>query len=147
MITCEFEDGNKSSLRHATVDVIVFSKDRKQILLVKRAKKMTFESGKWVVPGGYVDRDELVVDAAKREVLEETGYELESIEYVKFVDNPNRPGEDRQSIAFVYEATVGSKTSVPDDESEEVKWFSLDSLPDKKYFGFDHFDHLRNFLK
>lgn len=146
MISCEFENGDKTSLRHATVDVIVFNEDKTKVLLVKRAQKMTFEAGKWVVPGGYVDRDELVENAARREALEETGYELKSIQYIKFVDNPNRPGEDRQSIAFVYEAIAGDKVAEPDDESEDIRWFRLYELPTEKDFGFDHYEHLRKYI-
>ena len=71
MINCEFENGNKASLRHVVVDNLVL-KDGK-ILLVKRTGKL-LEGGKWGLAGGYVDRDETVKEAAKREILEETGY-------------------------------------------------------------------------
>jgi len=147
LIICEFENGSKTSLRHATVDVVVFSKDREKVLLVKRASHLHLEAGKWVVPGGYVDRNEHITNAAKREVLEETGYQLESIEFVKFTDNLQKPGDDRQSITFLHHAIVGKKVQDPDDESEEVKWFDLSQLPAKEEIGFDHYEYLEKFLK
>ena len=46
-----------------------------QVLLVKRGNEPGY--GLWSMPGGYVDRGEVVEDAAAREVLEETGLEVE----------------------------------------------------------------------
>lgn len=147
MINCEFENGSKTSLRHACVDVVVLNSECTQVLLVKRASNMHLEPGKWVVPGGYVDRDELIIDAARREVLEETGYELESINFIKFTDKPEKPGDDRQSITFIYEAIVGAKIGDPDNESEDVSWFDFGNIPSKDEFGFDHRSYLKKFLK
>ena len=47
--------------------------EQQRIVLVRRAIEPGY--GKWVYPGGYVDRGELVVDAAVREAREEAGLE------------------------------------------------------------------------
>ena len=56
-----------------TVDTIVFRKidGDLQVLLIQR-RNQPFE-GSWAIPGGFVDIDELLVDAAARELYEETG--------------------------------------------------------------------------
>ncbi|MBP6880124.1 NUDIX hydrolase [Candidatus Saccharibacteria bacterium] len=145
MISCQFEDGNKASLRHVTVDTVVFNSEKTQILLVLRAMRL-LEGGKWGVVGGYMDRDETMEQAARREIYEETGYELESIDFQYFNDNPDRPGEDRQNVSFIFTAVAGKQTGIPDDESSEIHWFDIDKLPDKSKIAFDHAEIIKNCL-
>jgi 8-oxo-dGTP diphosphatase len=145
MISCNFENGSKASLRHVTVDTIVLNADKTQILLAKRAAGQ-LEAGKWCLPGGYMDRDETTAQTAAREVYEETGYDLFSIVFIKFNDNPDRPGEDRQNINFLYSAVANKQIGTPDDESSEIDWFHINNLPDKSQFAFDHFEAVANYL-
>lgn len=144
MITCAFEDGDRASLRHVVVDVLVLKDDK--ILLVKRTKKL-LEGGKWGLVGGYVDRNENVKDAVNREIFEETGYRIKDITFLTVRDNPDRPHEDRQNIAFVFFCTALQKEGKPDDESDEQQWFGFDSLPEKELIAFDHHDDIELYLK
>lgn len=139
MINCEFENGHKAKLRHVVVDTIL-AKDGK-ILMVKRAKGMT-EGGKWTLPGGYMDRDERAVEAAKRELLEESGWEAADMKLFRINDNPNRPAEDRQNVCFIYLGAPGKRTGGSDHEVDEVKWFKLDELPPANQIAFDHADNI-----
>src|SRR6185312_7100688 len=134
MITCTFENGNRASLRHVVVDNLVLQGDR--ILLVKRAVQL-IEGGKWGLVGGFVDRDETIRQAAAREIMEETGYEVTDITLFRIIDTPDRPGEDRQNIAFVHVCVAGQRTGTPDWESTEVRWFPLSALPEEHEFAFD----------
>lgn len=144
MINCQFENGNKASLRHVVVDVIVLQDNN--ILLVKRASHL-LEAGKYALVGGFVERDETTTEAAIREVLEETGYKIR-IDKLLFVnDNPNRPHEDRQNISFVYVGTALEKLAEPDSESTDVRWFDLNSLPDPSEIAFDHYENIKKYLK
>jgi len=140
MITCQFENDGKDSLRHVVVDVLVI--DGNKILLVKRTGKL-LETGKWALPGGFLDRDETCEQGAKREVKEETGYEILIIKLMRVVDNPDRPKEDRQNVSFVYLAKPTEKTGVADQESSEMKWFDLDKLPAVEEIAFDHYDNIK----
>lgn len=56
--------------RHFTATVYVFHESR---VLLHRHKKL----GKWLPPGGHVEKNELPHEAAKREALEESGLEIE----------------------------------------------------------------------
>ncbi len=140
MITCSFENGDKAALRHVVVDNLVLQGDR--ILLVKRSGKLS-EGGKWGLPGGFVDRNETIKEAAAREIMEETGYEVADVTLFRIIDTPDRPAEDRQNIVFVHICLARERTGTPDWESSDVQWFSLSALPGEDEFAFDHYSNIR----
>lgn len=135
MLTCIFEDENKAFLRHVVVDVLVLKGNK--VLLVKRNGKL-LEGGKWSLAGGFVERDETIAEAAKREVLEETGWEVGQLTLLTINDQPNRPKEDRQNVAFVMFGKAIKKIGKTDWESEDQQWFDLDALLAKNTIAFDH---------
>ena len=139
MLKCTFENGNEASLRHVTVDTLVL-KGRK-LLLIKRTSKL-LEGGKWGLVGGYVDRDETIREAAIREAMEESGYEITDLTLLTIRDNPDRPKEDRQNIAFVFLATAGEKTGKSDWEVDDQQWFDLDTVPPEAEIAFDHYKNI-----
>jgi 8-oxo-dGTP diphosphatase len=148
MITCYFENGNKVGLRHIVVSAIIV-KDSK-VLLCKRGTyngKPILEHGKWGLIGGYFDRDEILVEAVKRETLEETGYRLDDIKLFRINDSPNRTKEDRQNMDMIFTARAVSQVPVQTEEVTELKWFDLDNLPSKEQIAFDFFDSLELYKK
>jgi len=145
MIKCILENGHETSFRHVVVDVIVVN-GKNEILLVKRAANL-INGGKYAIPGGFVDRNETISDAGIREVLEETGYNAESLLLFKIIDNPNRPKEDRQNIAFIYVAKVKGGEKVLNSEVSEISWFNLNQLPDRDQFAFDHYETIQLYIK
>ncbi len=135
MIQCTFENGNKATLRHVVADVLVLKEDT--ILFVKRANELS-EGGKWGLIGGYIEQGETVIEGVKREVFEETGYEISDLKLLWVNDNPDRPNEDKGNISFVYYCQAGEQTGKPDWESEEIRWFPLEALPPEEHIAFDH---------
>jgi len=144
MIQCTFEDGNKANLRHVVIDTIVLNDNK--ILLVKRVKTL-LEGGKWGLVGGYVERGETLEHAVEREVYEETGWRIDKITLLRIIDNPDRPHEDRQNISFVYFCQAIKHEGEADWESDEQKWFDLDSLPPHDKIAFDHAENIDLYLK
>ena len=151
MITCTFENNNKTSLRHVTVNAIVV-KDN-QVLLGKRGSfngKPIPESGKWGLLGGFFNRNENLVQAVKREVMEESGWEINNLQLFRINDNPQRPKEDRQNVDIIFITNAIKQTKTSDEEVSQLQWFDLDKLPAKEEIAFDHGDALelyKNFLK
>jgi 8-oxo-dGTP diphosphatase len=145
MINCIFEDGNKASLRHVTVNSIVVN-EKNEVLLVKRSPHLT-NGNKYGLPGGFLDRDETTEEAALRELREETGYTGKIVKLFQIVDNPNRPKEDRQNVDFRYivELVGGEKTE--NDEVSRIEWISLDDLPKEEDRAFDHIESLDLYKK
>ena len=141
MITCTFENGNVASpgLRHITVPVIVV-KDGKVLLGLRGTKngKLILESGKWGLLGGFMDRDETLVEAAKREVREESGWEIKGAYLFIINDNPNRPKEDRQNVDMIFVAEADMQIGQHDEEVKKLQWFDIDSLPVDEDIAFDH---------
>lgn len=94
-----------------------------EIVLVKRAIEPGY--GRWVFPGGYVDRGETLESAAVREALEECGL---AIELEGILDIYSYPGETPVIVVFSARATGGTPRAT-DDESLEVRTFSADTMP------------------
>lgn len=148
MITCTFENGNKASLRHVTVNAIVIRDN--QILLGKRGTlngKPILESGKWGLLGGFFGHKENLAQAVKREVMEESGWEINNLKLFRINDNPNRPFEDRQNVDIIFIANAVKQTGVSDEEVSHLQWFDLDKLPRKEEIAFDHGDSLELYKK
>lgn len=149
MIDCTFEDGNKSNLRHVTLNAIVVKGN--QVLLGKRGTyhngKPLLEAGKWGLLGGFFDRDEYLEEAVKREVLEESGWKINNLLLLRINDNPNRPAEDRQNVDIIFVADAVEKIGESDEEVKELKWFDLDKIPPDGEIAFDHAEHLHLYRK
>ena len=142
MIICTFEDGSTSNLRHVAVGCIVI-KDS-QILLAKRSYRLV-EGGKWCLPGGFMDIGESTLEATKREVKEETGWDVDNLQLLGINDSPKRP-DPRQTIEFIYIGEATTQISQTDWETEETAWFPLTSLPSPEDFAFDHLDSIRLYI-
>lgn len=92
------------------------------ILLVQRDIEPGY--GKWTFPGGFVERGERAEAAAEREVLEETGLEIEAKEIVGLY---TYDGQIPAIAVFAARAVRGEP--VPLDETMDVRIFPRDSLP------------------
>ncbi len=108
------------------------------------------EAGKWSLIGGFLSRDETIEQGLKREILEESGWQVDNLRLLHIKDKPDRPMEDRQNIEFVYLVDATKKVSESDEEVTKLEWYPLDSLPPKEELAFDHGDDLefcKNILK
>jgi ADP-ribose pyrophosphatase YjhB (NUDIX family) len=92
------------------------------IVLLQRAQPP--EKGKWVFPGGFVNRGEPVDEAAIRETFEEVNLR---VGLTGILDVYSFPGE--ATAVVVYAAHVLSGTLEARDESTEVKVFPPEALP------------------
>lgn len=116
-----------------TVDVVVFNENRNEILLIKR-KNNPFKDC-WALPGGFVDENEDLEEAAKRELKEETNVTVSEVIQIGAFGKPGRdPRGHMVSIAFSAQLT-SQQNIKPLDDAKEVKWFFINNLPD---LAFDH---------
>ncbi len=119
-----------------TVDAVVFTfmNDRLKVLLIKRADEPF--KGRWAFPGGFVDENEKVEDAVKRELYEETG--MKDIELKQFY-TASESGRDPRgwtvSVIF-YGFVFSEKANVKaGSDAKDAQWHSISNLPP---LAFDH---------
>ena len=100
----------------------VIADDRKQIVLVKRAIEPGY--GKWVFPGGYVDRGEEVQHAAVREAREETGLDVRIDRLINIYSYTGHT-----PVIVVYAATMTGGSLACDNEGLEARFFEPETIP------------------
>lgn len=135
MIRCRFEDSKEVALRHTTVDGILFSDGR--IVLVRRGEGIP-ESGKWALPGGYVERNETVAGALEREIFEEIRVKVTGASLFAVVSDPGRDAMDRQNISIVFVVTSWDGVPTVGEEVSSVDLFSLEEVPGEENMAADH---------
>ena len=119
-----------------------------RILLTKRSDTMEDEAGKWCIPCGYLDYDETLEEAAKREIKEETGVDLKSFtDEQKIADTllvgiNSSPKSNRQNVSMRY-LTILDVEELPETtlnpEVSEIMWVSPNQLYLlKEGFAFNH---------
>ena len=96
--------------------------EQQRIVLVRRAIEPGY--GKWVYPGGYVDRGELVVDAAVREAREEAGLDVRLDHLINVYSYPGR-----SPVIIVYAASILGGSLCTDDECLEARFFEPHEIP------------------
>ena len=103
-----------------------------ELLLIERT-----DNGLWALPGGGQDIGESVVQAARREVHEETGIDVEITGLSGIYSDPKHViaydnGEVRQEFSLCFHAKPVSGELRSSSESHQARWVSPDSLPDLK---------------
>ncbi|MBX2921375.1 MAG: NUDIX hydrolase [Chitinophagaceae bacterium] len=129
---------NSASHIKVAVDAIVFGyakNDGVSVLLIQR-KYDPFKNS-WAIPGGFVLENESLEEAVRRELLEETGIEVNYLEQLYTFGDPGRDPRQR-IIAVSYFGLV--KASLYQElkastDAENAKWFNIKKLP---ALAFDH---------
>lgn len=96
-----------------------------EVLIIKENKPTA--TNKWNFPGGRVEYGEDILDAARREVKEETGFDVKltgTTGVYNFISNTNN-----QVILFHFTAKVtGGSLNLADDEISDSKWVKVKDL-------------------
>jgi 8-oxo-dGTP diphosphatase len=103
------------------VGTIITDEDGR-VVLVRRAIEPGY--GKWVFPGGYVDRGEEVRLAAVREAREECGLEIRIERLLNIYSYPGRA-----PVIIVYVARMTGGCLACDDEGLEAQFFDPRAIP------------------
>jgi ADP-ribose pyrophosphatase YjhB (NUDIX family) len=113
--------------------LVVDAEDR--LLLVRRAHDPY--GGTWDLPGGFLEEPEDPLDALRRELLEETGLEVEPVDFVGVRLDRYGAGPDAPTTLNLYwTARVVGGEPVAGDDAAELRWFPREELPPDDEIGF-----------
>ena len=109
-----------------------------KLLMVRRAIEPYL--GCWDIPGGFMEADEHPADGARREVFEETGFEVAIGRLVGMYMDTYGPDPDPFSVVhslnLFFEATLTGGAPTMSAESSDMRWFPLDALPPMEEVAF-----------
>lgn len=120
-----------------TVDVVTFGRvgPSLRVLLIKRGGDPF--SGRWALPGGFLEPDEPVDVAARRELFEETG--VGTVDAIEPIGAFGDPGRDPRgwTVSLAFGAILGGELPIPagGDDAREAAWMDPDTLD---ALAFDH---------
>jgi 8-oxo-dGTP diphosphatase len=128
---------NKYPRPALTVDIVIFTlrDSRLQVLLIQRLNEPY--AGSWALPGGFVEMDESLEDAASRELKEETGITQAYLEQLYTYGDPQRDPRGRV-VSIAYYALIPADAPVRTEggsDAGQARWFPVDELPE---LAFDH---------
>lgn len=122
-------DPNRYEKPAVTVDMLIFTVNPKkqnalELLLIERGGHPF--RGKWAIPGGFVEMEESLEEAAARELREETGLsEIYMEQLYTFGDVGRDPRMRVISVAYMALVPKAKLRPVAGDDAARVKWFAV----------------------
>jgi len=103
--------------------------ENNELLLQQRNKAP--EKGYWSIPGGKVELFEKIEDAVKREIKEETDVDIEVIKLLGICDHiVDNEQVHWVSPSYLCKIVAGNPRIIEPQKHSDMKWFSLDELPE-----------------
>jgi 8-oxo-dGTP diphosphatase len=109
--------------------------ERGRVLLARRSHEPF--KGRWDLPGGFLDEGEHPLDCLRRELREETGLEVEPLDFVGiWMDRYPTKTHVRTTLNLYWTARVVRGSPAPADDVSELGWFAADELPAEDELAF-----------
>ena len=105
--------------------------DGDRVLLIQRGHEPM--KGQWSLPGGALEVGETLVEGVQREVLEETGLEVEPVSIIEVFDRISRDAEGRVQFHYVlvdYVCRLTGGTLCCATDAMDARWARRDELND-----------------
>lgn len=133
------------TIQRRIVSALLISTDNKILMGMKDPSKGGVYSDCWHIPGGGVDNNEEDIETLKREVLEETGINIED-SIIELADNQGNGHAQKtlpdgevvlSNMKFIVYKVLLNKNSTdikytPADDLVKLEWFDLDKLDQVK---------------
>jgi len=123
-----------------TADCIVITYEAvPKVLLIKRGNEPF--KGCWAFPGGFMNMDETTEECAIRELEEETGLRIDTLQQIGVYSKVDRDPRGR-TISVAYLALTDNQATVKgQDDAALAQWFPINELPP---LAFDHDEIMRD---
>jgi len=123
------------------VVAVIARDDEGKILLIKR--KIEPRKGEWALPSGFMEIEETPVQAALRELLEETGLKGKCKKLIGVY--PNNSEIHGYLVTIIYEAEIIGGNLCAGDDAEEAEFFLVNQIPPLAFQS--HWEALGEVLK
>ena len=108
-----------------------------RVLLARRAVEPF--KGRWDIPGGFLDEGEHPLDGVRRELREETGLEVEPLEFLGvWMDRYGGESTAEATLNLYWTARVEAGEAHPSDDVDVLRWFEPDELPATDELAFEN---------
>ena len=127
-----------------TVDMLIVDKSGSapKILLIERRNNPF--AGCWALPGGFVDENEDIDDAARRELREETSLVDVALHQFGAFGKPGRDPRGHTITIAYWGIAKNPQQACAADDAKTLKWFETSNLPP---LAFDHLEIIQEGLK
>jgi 8-oxo-dGTP diphosphatase len=123
-----------------TVDCVVFGFDEGELKVLLIERGLEPFKGRWALPGGFVRVDETLDEAARRELVEETGLKNVFLEQLyTFGTLARDPRERVVSVAYYALVKLSEHDARAATDAANARWFPVAQTPE---LAFDHADIL-----
>lgn len=128
-----------------TVDCVVFGFDEGELKVLLIERGLEPFKGRWALPGGFVRVEETVDEAARRELMEETGLRNVFLEQLyTFGELDRDPRERVVSVAYYALVKLSDHRAKAATDAASTQWFAVSKLP---RLAFDHAEIVRTALQ
>lgn len=122
-----------------TVDLVIFTiaDDALKVLLIRRGGEPYKDC--WALPGGFVEIDESLEDAAARELREEAGVTSVYLEQLYTFGDPDRDPRGRViSVSYFALVDADRQRIRAATDAIDARWFSVFDPENSRKLAFDH---------
>lgn len=116
-----------------TIPITAIVENNNQFLFIRRSRNCKNMAGKWVFPGGKVEKGEDIIQALYRELAEETGLEFTNdiafLSAYQFLRNED--SSSSQGLVFLVRAK--NREIKSDEDIEEYRWINPEDIVNYKF--------------
>lgn len=117
-----------------TADCVIFGFDGLNIKVLLIQRGIEPFKGRWALPGGFMQMDETIEECARRELQEETGLVVNTVEQFYIFSDVHRDPRERV-LTVAHYALVRLADVEGGDDAARAQWFAQDEIPS---LAFDH---------
>jgi len=108
-----------------------------RVLLARRAAEPF--KGYWDIPGGFLDEGEHPLDGMRRELREETGLEVDPLEFLgTWMDRYGGDSTAEATLNFYWTVRAVGGEPAPADDVDDLRWFAPAELPGRDELAFEN---------